>query len=105
MLRDRGMKHNAIKGNRDDTDIRYVKGMYAKREEGCPFCDPHKDRVLAEDELAFVIRDLYPVTDGHLLVIPKRHAETYFDLVQSEINALNRLLLDRRSESRRKTIQ
>ena len=86
--------HNAMKGNRDDTDVRYVKGMYAKREEGCPFCDSHKDRVLAEDELAFVIQDLYPVTDGHLLVIPKRHAETYFDLVRPEINALNRLLFD-----------
>ncbi len=58
--------------------------------------DPHKDRVLAEDELAFVIQDLYPVTDGHLLVIPKRHAETYFDLVRPEINALNRLLLDQK---------
>jgi ATP adenylyltransferase len=84
---------NAEKSNRDDTDFRDIKQIYSERKGGCPFCDPHEDRVLAEDELAFVIRDLYPVTDGHLLVIPKRHTETYFDLVRPEINALNRLLL------------
>ena len=37
----------------------------------------------------------YPVTELHTLLIPKRHAETYFDLHQPEINAIHQLI-DRR---------
>ena len=87
---------NAMKRDRDDTDFRDVKGLYSTRQNGCPFCGPPIVRVLAEDEMAFVMADRYPVTEGHLLVIPKRHAATYFDLVQPELNAMNRLLRDQK---------
>lgn len=61
--------------------------------EGCPFCDLPKDRILAQNELAFVIRDGYPVTPLHTLVIPKRHVSGLFDLGTPEMNACTDLLL------------
>ena len=50
--------------------------MNDEREIGCPFCEIPKKRILEEDELCYVIRDRFPVTDLHTLVIPKRHLET-----------------------------
>jgi diadenosine tetraphosphate (Ap4A) HIT family hydrolase len=49
-------------------------------------------RIVAENELAFAVSDLYPVTEGHTLVIPKRHIGSYFALYQPELNAVNQLL-------------
>jgi superfamily II DNA or RNA helicase/diadenosine tetraphosphate (Ap4A) HIT family hydrolase len=44
----------------------------------CPFCD--LDAPLThESELVVAFRDRFPVTEGHTLVIPRRHVETYFD--------------------------
>jgi len=58
---------------------------------GCPFCDIPRERVVAESELAFAIRDGFPVTDGHTLIIPKRHVADYFDLTHSERVAIDSL--------------
>ena len=60
---------------------------------GCPFCDLPKDRIIAQNALAFVIRDRYPVTPLHALVIPKRHVSGFFDLWAPEMKACNDLLL------------
>lgn len=86
---------NAQKHNRDDTDFRDVNASYEQRELGCPFCDAD-DRIIEENELAFVIEDGYPVTTGHSLIIPRRHVANYFDLHQSERNAIDQLTRARR---------
>lgn len=39
----------------------------------CPFCDIPADRVVAGNDLALSVRDLYPVSPGHTLIIPRRH--------------------------------
>jgi len=83
---------NAMKRDRDSTDFRKVKESYEVREEGCLFCEIQKERILDEDNLFYVIRDGFPVTDLHTLVIPKRHVETYFDLYQPELNSCNRMI-------------
>jgi diadenosine tetraphosphate (Ap4A) HIT family hydrolase/predicted transcriptional regulator len=86
---------NAAKRNTDSTDFRERKTQYTLREENCLFCDVqsiNRDRVIAENSLAYVIRDAFPVTELHSLVIPKRHVKDYFDLTQAEINAINQLL-------------
>jgi diadenosine tetraphosphate (Ap4A) HIT family hydrolase len=36
------------------------------------------------------------VTEGHTLIIPKRHTADYFDLVPAEVSAVNLLLQDQR---------
>ena len=56
----------------------------------CPFCDlkiSDPGRIVSESEFSFVIRDAFPVTAGHSLVIPKRHISDYFMLTQSEIDS------------------
>jgi diadenosine tetraphosphate (Ap4A) HIT family hydrolase len=47
-------------------------------EKTCLFCDIPKERVIAENDFAYVIRDGFPVTELHSLVIPKRHVDNYF---------------------------
>ena len=83
---------NSMKRDRDATDFRKVRETYGRREPGCPFCEMPEDRVIAENELAYAVRDAFPVTVLHTLVIPKRHVSGYFDLGQAELNACHRLL-------------
>lgn len=45
----------------------------------CIFCNIEKERVLAENEAAFAIYDNFPVNQGHILVIPKKHINNYFE--------------------------
>jgi ATP adenylyltransferase len=61
----------------------------------CLFCDVQvndRKRIVADNELAYAIRDGFPVTDGHTLFIPKRHIADYFGLIQSEVHAINELM-------------
>jgi ATP adenylyltransferase len=51
---------NAMKRDRDDTDLRAVRGEYDRREEDCPFCSIASSDVLIENTLSVVVRDKYP---------------------------------------------
>jgi len=83
---------NSMKRDRDDTDFRGISESYGVRKKGCLFCETKPDLVVYENELCFARKDGYPVTEGHTLVIPKRHVESYFDLHQPEINAMHQML-------------
>jgi len=48
--------------------------------------------MLREVELACVIADRFPVTAGHLLIIPKRHEPSWFELSQGELAQCHLLL-------------
>ncbi len=85
---------NAMKRDRDDTDFRMNKESYDLREKGCLFCEVRQERIIAKNELAYAIRDGFPVTEFHSLIIPKRHVATYFELTQAEVNATNQLLIE-----------
>ena len=62
------------------------------RNMPCMFCSIPADRLVTENTLAYAIYDKYPVTDGHLLVIPKRHADDYFALTTDEVLACDALV-------------
>jgi diadenosine tetraphosphate (Ap4A) HIT family hydrolase len=83
---------NAMKRDRDDADFRGTPESYEERETDCIFCEMDASRVILQDELCYVIRDEFPVTDLHTLIIPKRHVADYFSLFQPELNAINRLI-------------
>jgi len=83
---------NATKGNRDATDFRNMAEGYSYREKGCIFCEVPIERIVLENDLAFAIRDGFPVTSLHTLILPKRHCAEYFDLYQPELNAVNQLI-------------
>jgi len=61
-----------------------------KAVPGCPFCSD-EGAVLANG-LAFALPDRYPVTPGHLLVIPYRHVADYFHTTLFERRAMLALL-------------
>jgi diadenosine tetraphosphate (Ap4A) HIT family hydrolase len=81
-----------MKRDTDDTDFHDVRESYKHRDNDCPFCHPEPKRLLAENELTYVFKDGFPVTEGHVLIIPKRHVANYFELGQAEINACTALL-------------
>ena len=64
----------------------------------CLFCSIPADRIINENDLAFAMRDGFPVTEYHTLIIPKRHAETYFDMTREEKEACDELMTKLRSE-------
>lgn len=58
----------------------------------CPFCSIASSAMIAATDLVFALRDAYPVTPLHTLVLPRRHAATYFDLNRQEVMAIDELL-------------
>ena len=60
--------------------------------KSCIFCNLPEERIIKSYELFNIIRDLYPVTYLHSLVIPKRHVESYFDLYDEELKELSIVL-------------
>lgn len=58
----------------------------------CPFCTLPQSRIVAQNDLAMVIRDGFPVSPGHTLLIPKRHVGSFFDLAEAEVQAMMTLL-------------
>ena len=83
---------NTNKRAEDDTDFRGILDSYSDRDADCVFCNNCAGRIIAENELCFAIRDGFPVTDLHTLIIPKRHVADFFDLYQPELNAIHDLL-------------
>ncbi|WP_193197620.1 HIT family protein [Nostoc sp. MG11] len=54
----------------------------------CIFCNPYKNlKLLTESATAYSIFDGYPLSKGHVLVIPKRHVSSYFELPFKEQSA------------------
>ena len=69
------------------------------KSESCLFCDVQtkiKDRIVDENALAYAIRDGFPVSPGHTLLIPKRHTLDYFGLTQEETIAINQLMINQK---------
>jgi diadenosine tetraphosphate (Ap4A) HIT family hydrolase len=64
----------------------------------CGFCTLAPARVIAENELAVVVRDGFPVSPGHTLIIPRRHIESFFDLAGEERTAMLTLLDSAKTE-------
>ncbi len=59
-------------------------------KEKCTFCTIYKNKkeIIYHDMYFFAIFDKYPVSPGHVEVIPKRHIPSIFDLTQDEWNML-----------------
>ena len=60
----------------------------------CLFCSLPLARIVKENDLAVLIRDAYPVSPGHSLVIPKRHIGSWFETSPAEVIAMLALLED-----------
>ena len=69
-----------------------MKDMSVMSPKTCAFCTLPSARVIDENATAMVIRDGYPVSPGHTLLIPKRHTGSFFDLSEQERDDLLALL-------------
>lgn len=57
--------------------------------DDCPFCGlSDQVELLSETATAMAFLDSYPVSEGHTLIVPKRHVASYFDLTIHEQRAL-----------------
>ena len=63
--------------------------------DGCELCRP--DMVLLEEERAYVRTDNHSLSPGHVLIVPRRHVASFFDMSFEEKTAVLKLL-DRAKE-------
>ncbi len=52
--------------------------------QDCPFCSPSIEDIILENELCYARFDKFPVSNGHMLIIPFRHFDNYFDAIKEE---------------------
>ena len=65
--------------------------VISEKPEGCVFCNaPNRSNpdplVVHRGQLAYVILNLYPYNNGHLMVVPYRHESTLASLTRDEMN-------------------
>lgn len=58
----------------------------------CIFCNLSKEKIILENEYTQAFFDEFPVSKGHMLIIPKRHVSSFFDLTKQEHDAVLELL-------------
>ena len=58
----------------------------------CPFCSLPEERIVARSTHGLAIRDAYPISPGHTLILPRRHAGSFFSLDADEQGDLLALL-------------
>jgi diadenosine tetraphosphate (Ap4A) HIT family hydrolase len=63
----------------------------------CPFCSMPAERIVAGNDLAFAVRDAYPISPGHTLIIARRHVASFFEVTDNERSVML-LLLDKAKE-------
>ncbi len=63
----------------------------------CPFCVLPADRIVLQNSSAVAIYDAYPISPGHLLIIPTRHVASWFDTSDTEKQDMLKLLETARS--------
>lgn len=89
-------KCNRAKGNKDTTDFR-KEGL--EQDSSCPFCMPQvKPKVVRDNNSVYCLHDRYPVSQGHMLVIPYRHSPDFFSMTQTERDDADSLVRFLRSE-------
>ena len=64
----------------------------------CIFCNILDDEIVDEYKHFFIIRDLFPVTNLHSLVIPKRHIVSYFECNKDEYDEIPLVLNTQKTE-------
>jgi diadenosine tetraphosphate (Ap4A) HIT family hydrolase len=62
----------------------------AATDEHCELCIPAD--VVRESTLAYVRRDNHALSPGHVLVVPRRHVASFFDMTAEERSAVFALL-------------
>ncbi len=62
--------------------------------KACPFCALPPDRIVSEHGPVVVVRDRFPVSSGHSLVVPRRHVGSFFETTEEEQRAILKALTE-----------
>ena len=73
-----------------NSDAQQMMDSMSRNREYCIFCK-NLPKAL-ENELAYCLYDIKPITKGHMLFIPKRHHATVFESTPEEIKAVFELI-------------
>lgn len=71
-----------------------IKYILSKKPKGCVFCkalkkkDNEKNFILRRNQYCFTILNLYPYTNGHLMVVPYKHTANVSDLTKNELSEI-----------------
>ena len=84
-------------------EYRHYNQIRRKNNPSCPFCNPDQEReIVVESATAYTIIDKFPVSEGHVLIIPKKHCSDYFSLTFKEqsacvfmLNKVKQIIADR----------
>jgi ATP adenylyltransferase len=73
-----------------------VTGAVGGTSDRCIFCDAASESsgdelILVRTPLSFVVLNLYPYNNGHLMVVPRRHVATLASSTPQELTDLMRL--------------
>jgi diadenosine tetraphosphate (Ap4A) HIT family hydrolase/5-methylcytosine-specific restriction endonuclease McrA len=94
-------KCNPAKSNKDDTDFRNYPEL--NPDPDCPFCYSNvMSRIIEEYESVIAIKDQYPVSEEHHLIVPKLHSPDWFSITEKErrdADALIRILKNKIAKS------
>lgn len=58
--------------------------MSVQHDSTCVFCTLPRERIRGENLHAVYIRDAYPISPGHTLIIPRRHIASVFEVTAGE---------------------
>lgn len=85
-------KCNQAKSNKDRTDFR--DDLILESDPNCHFCYKNvKSRIIDEFGTVIAIKDKFPVSDDHILILPKRHTKDYFSMTTKEKQDVENLVL------------
>ena len=74
-------------------EYKHFNQVDRKENSDCPFCNPDSEReLIVESATAYAMFDKFPVSNGHALIIPKKHCADYFDLTFREQSACTFIL-------------
>lgn len=69
-------------------EYKHFNQLKRKENPACPFCNPDSEReLIVESATAYAMFDKFPVSNGHALIIPKKHCTDYFELTFREQSA------------------
>ncbi len=79
----------------------YVTGLAKDTSDGCVFCVAQaqaevESLVVTRGQTCFVVLNLYPYNNGHVMVVPNRHIGSLAEASSQELSEL--MLLTRRAE-------
>ena len=59
----------------------------------CTYCSLAPARIVDESALSIAFNDVFPVSPGHTLIIPRRHTASFFDLTNQEREDMMALMM------------